>query len=91
MSSNIPPKFYNICRLCLAPISDSEISKLSIFNNNANKSKGSSIIPVGSNDSGGQETLIPVDLFNATAAVDDESDYSEFTSRIATCLNLKVR
>lgn len=30
---NVPPKFYHLCRLCLSVVSDSELIKLSLFDN----------------------------------------------------------
>lgn len=91
MSSKIPPKFYQICRICLALISDSELSKRSIFNNNVNKSTITATTTTG----GSRLKQEPSDsvsnnFFDMAATVDDELDYMDISARIAECLNIKV-
>lgn len=88
MSSKIPPKFYQICRLCLAQISDCNISKLSIFGNNVNKTNATNIGEETSNEQ------VPVTIaknFDATpVSSDNDSDSSDISGRIATCLSINV-
>lgn len=53
----IPPKFYQICRLCLALCSDSETNRLSIFNDNQLSAAAAAGFLGGSKSSSGINSL----------------------------------
>jgi hypothetical protein len=96
---NVPPKFYQICRLCLSICSDSDLIKLSIFNNNhLNNDKNC----IGGSDGGGVGYGVSKLLKSTQVSHNDDDDDDEFDERdgeddsvllpkrISKCLSIKV-
>lgn len=65
MSSHIPPKFYQICRLCMSPVGDCEVNRLRIFSHTAKGNQLPSSSSASSSPSSSASSIIKL-LASAT-------------------------
>ena len=93
---NVPPKFKQLCRLCLSVVDNDSDAKLAIFNNSAklNKCKRRNELSISATSSDKKNSKVTNASSHASVSDDDDEitadDSQDISKRILTCLQLKV-